>query len=82
MAPVRQQMGDPHKDRPVEGDDVARGVALDDERFVLLSEDELASIEPDASRDIEILRVVPPGAVDEAWYDRPYWLGPDGEDEA
>ncbi len=44
----------------------------------MLDEKELASAEPEASRAIEVLRAVPREAVDPAWYDRPYFLGPDG----
>ncbi|MCB9730622.1 MAG: Ku protein [Deltaproteobacteria bacterium] len=80
-APVSQQLVDPHSEEPVEREDVARGVALGDDRFVLLDEGELAALDPEPSREVEILRVVPPEAVDDAWYDRPYWLGPDGDDE-
>jgi DNA end-binding protein Ku len=47
---------------------------------VLLSEEELAAAEPTASREIEIARFVPAGAVDPSWYRRPYLLGPDGDD--
>lgn len=55
---------------------VARG------RFVVLSAEELASVEPEPSRVIEIVRFVPTAALDHAFYDRPYWLAPDGPHDA
>jgi DNA end-binding protein Ku len=47
--------------------------------FVVLDERERAKLRPSASREIEVMRAVPRDAVDAAWYDRPYYLGPDGE---
>ncbi|MCA9516206.1 MAG: hypothetical protein KC635_14785 [Myxococcales bacterium] len=82
-APVRQELVDPsapEDEEVVEREDVRRGVALPDGRFVVLSDDELAALAPEPSRDVEVLRIVPRTAVDDAWFDRPYWLGPDGDD--
>lgn len=38
-----------------------------------------AELEPEPSRVIEVLRFVDPVEVPHLWYDRPYFLGPDGE---
>jgi DNA end-binding protein Ku len=76
--PVQQQMVDPRSGEEVAGDEVRRGVELEDGRYVLLSDEELEGFEPEASREIEVLRCVPADAIDVAWYARPYWLGPDG----
>ena len=43
-------------------------------------EEELAELEPEPSRDIEVTRFLPVGTLDHQWYDRPYHLGPDGSD--
>ena len=37
----------------------------------------LERLEPPASRDITLTRFVPTAAIDHAWYERPYYLGPD-----
>jgi DNA end-binding protein Ku len=44
---------------------------------VKLSDEELEELEPEPSRDIEIMRFVTSAAIDHQWYDRPYYLGPD-----
>jgi DNA end-binding protein Ku len=49
--------------------------------FVVLSAEELARETPKASRAIEVLRCVPRGAIDPAWWNRPYLLGPDGRED-
>jgi DNA end-binding protein Ku len=47
----------------------------------VLSEEDFEAIGTKASRDIEIVRFVPRGSISHQWYERPYYLGPDGKDE-
>ena len=77
-APVRQAMVDPHSGDVVSRSDALRAAETDDGDVVLLREDELSDIEPEPSRDIHVLRALPPAAIDHRWYVRPYYLGPDG----
>src|SRR5205807_2824112 len=51
-------------------------------RVVILDEKELESLEPEASREIEIEQFVPPDEIAPEYYDRPYYLGPDGDSAA
>jgi DNA end-binding protein Ku len=76
--PVRQRMVDPRDGEEVPPDAIRRGVEVEKGRFVVLRPEELAGLEPEPSRTIEVLRVVPPEAIDLSWYVRPYFLGPDG----
>ncbi|HEX7038437.1 MAG TPA: Ku protein [Pseudomonadales bacterium] len=80
QAPVTQAMVNPNDDRVVAYEDVRRAYVTSDRDLVVLDDDELASLEPEASRDIEILQLLPPAAIDHRWYQRPYYLGPDGSD--
>jgi DNA end-binding protein Ku len=75
-------MVDPRSGEEVPSDEIRRGLELEPGRFVLLDEGDLSAVEPPASRSIEVLRVVPRDAIDPAWYERPYHLGPDGGREA
>ena len=77
-APVKSKMINPVSDDEVSGDEVQKGAPVAPGRFVVLNDEELASVEPKESRTIEVTRVVPSAALDHAYYDRPYWLGPDG----
>jgi DNA end-binding protein Ku len=79
--PVEQKMVDPRSGEEVAGEDVRRGLEVENGVFVILREDEIESVEPPESRDIEVTRFVPADAVDAGWYRRPYLLGPDGDDE-
>lgn len=75
--PVKQQMVDPHTGEVVEHDVIQRAYEAEPGRLVVLDETELESVKPDPSRDIEILRFVPPEKLSHQWYERPYFLGPD-----
>lgn len=81
MVPVRQQMVDPRSDEPVAETDVVRGVEVEEGIYVKVALQERVALEPLASRDIEISQVLAPGQMDVRWLDRPYYLGPDGDDE-
>jgi DNA end-binding protein Ku len=76
--PVRQEMFDPATDKAVDPDEIRRGIEVEPGVFVALAEDELDSAQPEPSRSIELTRFVPRDAVDVSWYDRPYFVGPDG----
>jgi len=78
--PVRQQMVDPEADEPVEHADIRRAVETESGDLVMLTEEELEELEPEPSRVIEVTRFVPGDAISHPWYDRPYYLGPDGSD--
>lgn len=81
-APVRQAMVNPETDEVVPYEDTRRAYVTDEGDLVTFDADELAAIEPEPSREIRVLRTVPKASIDHRWYDRPYYLGPDGSDEA
>jgi DNA end-binding protein Ku len=80
--PIKQHMVDPDSGDVVESGDIRRAFPTDEGDLVILDEEELERVLPKASRDIEISRFVPPAQITHQWYDRPYFLGPDGDDEA
>ena len=79
--PVRQALVNPKTDEVVEYGDSERGFVTDEGELVTLDEQELKQLEPESSRTIEVFRFVPPGAIEYRWYQRPYYLGPDGDDD-
>lgn len=80
LTPVHQRIVRKTDGKEVPRDERRKAFALDGERAVLLTREELDELEPKPSRDIDLLRFVPPSLVGDPWYDRPYYLGPD-EDE-
>lgn len=79
QTPVSQHFFDPVAGQVVPFDATRRGFVTDDDELVLLEPTELSALEPEASRDIDVLQFVPPETIDHRWYVRPYYLGPDGD---
>lgn len=79
--PVRQAMVNPETDTVVEYDETERALQTAGGDLVRLRPEELEALEPEPSRDIEILRFLPRRTIDHRWYDRPYYLGPDGNED-
>ena len=61
-------------------EDRRKAFPLDNGEAVILQPEELATLEPPASRDIHLCRFVQAKLLTDQWFDRPYYLGPD-EDE-
>jgi DNA end-binding protein Ku len=81
LVPVRQRLVEPETDAVYDYAETERAYVTPERDLVMLTREELEALEPKPSRDIEILRFVPLGAIDYRWYDRPYFLGPDGRTE-
>ena len=79
--PVKQQMVDPETGEPVAPTQIKKAVEVDRGTFVLLTKEEVAALQPKPSRQISVEQVVDAAEVDERWFDRPYYLGPDGDRE-
>lgn len=79
---VKQHMIDPDSQEEVANEEIQKGFEVNPGTFVIITEDDLKSLEPEPSREIEITEFVPPEKVSEQWYERPYYLGPDGDVKA
>lgn len=79
--PVKQQLVDPSSGETVEYQAVQRGFKVD-EGYVVLKKPELDALAPEPSRDISISRFVAPQKLGAEWHVRPYYLGPDGDEDA
>jgi DNA end-binding protein Ku len=78
-APVKQRRVDAETGDEVAFDDIVKGYEVSEGSYVVVDRDELAELDPEASRSIEILDYVDQEDIDPLHYDRPYHLGPDGE---
>src|SRR3954462_11755164 len=79
LDPVKQRIVRKTDGHEVKKEEQRKAFALDPEHAVMLTPDELDELEPEPSRDIEVMRFIPPSVLGEQWYDRPYYLGPDGD---
>jgi len=76
---VKQHMINPETGDEVSKEEIQKGFEVEPGTFVILDEKELESLEPEASRDIELEQFVPPKVIPPEYYDRPYYLAPDGD---
>ena len=76
---VKQRMVSPESGDEVATAEIQKGYEIEPGKFVIVTEEELEKLQPEASRDIEIPEFVPPEAISQQWYERPYYLAPDGD---
>lgn len=79
---VKQHMVDPENGEEVPNEEIRKGFEVEPGTFVVLEDEDLESFVPEESRDVEIRKFVPTSAIPPEYYDRPYYLGPDGDQAA
>lgn len=62
--------------KPLEGEELERGYAIDPEHYVIVTDDELERLLPDQSRDIALTRFVPQDSIPPLYFERAYILAP------
>lgn len=80
--PVQQHMVEPDTGTVVDSADIRRAYETDEGELVILEADDLEKVTPTPSREIRVTQFVPPEEITHQWYDRPYFLGPDSQDDA
>ncbi|HEV7757841.1 MAG TPA: Ku protein [Acidimicrobiales bacterium] len=63
----------------VGSDDIAMGFEVEKGRYVTFDKDELDELRPDSTRTIDVTDFVALDEVDPIYYERTYWLAPDGD---
>jgi len=79
---VKQHMVDSETGDEVPNENIQKGFEVEPGTFVILDDEELEKLKPETSREIEIEEFVPAKAIPPEYYDRPYYLGPDGNESA
>lgn len=79
---VKQHMVSPDSGEEVTNQEIKKGYEVEPGKFVILTDEDLQSLEPKPSREIEVSEFVPPQSINQQWYERPYYLGPDGDMQA
>ncbi|HET9067377.1 MAG TPA: Ku protein [Amaricoccus sp.] len=65
--------------KAVPDEDLAKGYPLDEERHVVLEDDELDAVALDSTRTIDMERFIPAADLPWVWLDRPHFLTPAAE---
>ncbi len=80
-APVEQHIVRKDTGKDVAKDEMRKAFAVGKGTAVMLQPEELEKLVPPESRDIHICRFVPPSVLGDQWFELPYYLGPDGDDD-
>ena len=76
--PLSRRYYDPETDREVPRDDLIRGYELEKDEFVLVTDEELDSLAPEKTRDIDLRVFVDRDDIDPVFFERAYFLTPAG----
>ena len=79
---VKQHMVSADSGDEVANEEIQKGYEIEPGKFVILTDEELEGLEPKPSREIDVAEFVPPEAISQQWYERPYYLAPDGDEKA
>lgn len=77
--PLERRYICPAENRPVGPEEIVRGYEIEEGNFIELSDEELESLEPEKSREIDLRRFVPVGQISPFYFDRSYFLVPTGD---
>jgi DNA end-binding protein Ku len=75
---IEMRPHDAESGEEVDRERLVRGYEVDERRFVLIEEQDLAAIETEASRTIDLTSFVDRDEIDPIYLDTPYYLAPDG----
>ena len=76
FAPVGNRRYNKNTGREIEWNEVVRGYEYEPDQYVVLSDEELASVNVKATESIEILEFVPSDSIDSVYFDAPYYIEP------
>ena len=62
-------------------DELVRAYKADDGKMVVVTDEELESVAPEMTRDIELRRFVPRNEIPAPYFNRPYFLAPSGRSQ-
>lgn len=78
-ARVKQRMVSPDTGKEVPSNEIRKGYEIEPDKFVIVEDDDLDTIQPEPSTAIEVPHFLPEGRIGHQYYERPYYLGPDGD---
>jgi DNA end-binding protein Ku len=76
--PLARRYFCPREERELEWDEIVRGYEIEEDQFVVITDDELEKLAPEKSRDIDLRRFVEASEIDPIYFERAYYLTPGG----
>jgi DNA end-binding protein Ku len=66
---------------PVDTEDIVKGYEVEKGKYVLLSDEEISDVKLEAKKSIDLVQFVDQHEIDPIYYDRPYFVLPDEDNE-
>lgn len=76
---VHRQFVDGETGKPVPKEEQVKGYEVSQGEYVVLEDEELKSAVPESDKTLSIEAFIPCDAIDDAYFDRPYYLAPTGK---
>src|SRR5258707_15308215 len=76
---IQQKRWCPKCEKEVPISDVVKGFEFEKGRYVVMNEDDLSKVRPESTRVIDLVQFTDPAAIDPIYFERPYYLAPDGQ---
>jgi len=78
---LQQCMVCPEEDAVVDQNEMVKGYEVHESEYVVVEPTDLDALEPETSREIQVMQFVEAGQVDPRYLDRAYFLGPGGDEQ-
>jgi len=75
-SPLTRRMFCPADEMMVPPDEIVRGYEIGQDKYILITDEELESVSPERSRTIEIVEFIDMKEINSIYYDHPYYLVP------
>ena len=79
--PIKYSKTCPHCEKEVNNTDIVKGYEYEPGKYVVIKEDDLESIQPASSKNVEIVDFVHLSDIDPIYFDRSYYLAPQDNGE-
>ncbi len=79
MSRISMVPTDPATGKAVPRDQLLKGYEFEKGRYVIISDDELETLQIESNRVIDVTQFVADEQIDPLYFDSPYWLAPDGK---
>lgn len=76
---LQQKKWCPNCEREVSTAEVVKGYEFEKGRYVVMEDADLAKVKPTSTRVIDLTQFVPAADLDPIYFERPYYLAPDGD---
>lgn len=76
---IRQKKWCEECDREVDKSEIAKGYEFEKGRYVVVDDEDVAKAKPESTRIINLLRFADVEQIDPIYFERPYYLAPDGK---